>query len=477
MASETEVKIRAAVTKALNTSAAFNRKLKNPFRKHMFLTGIHEPMAEELSLDHLEVSGEIPETLVGTYARIGPNPFKPDPRGHHWFVGDGMVHGIRLAEGSAEWYHNRYIKSGTLERNGGPPAAGGPRRGSRDTVNTNILKLAGKTLALVESGPFPFELDRNLDTVASTNLQGTLTAPLTAHPHEDPKTGEWHAITYESETQDTVWHVAINRAGKVIAERPIAVRDGPSIHECSITDDYVIVFDLPVTISLPTLVQGYNFPYRWNKAHPARIGLLPRRGDVDEIIWCDVDPCYVFHVANSFQNGDGSVTIDCCAYESMFAHGPDGPNGVPCGFERWQVDPKTQKVTRSAIDESPQEFPRVDERHFGQPYRHAWIVSQPNETVSNFVAENALYHHDLETGEKRSYTFGPDLVGGEFVFVPRAPDAEEADGWLMGLVIDAKNDTTQLQFFEALDIEQGPIGAVHIPHRIPPGFHGNWIPD
>ena len=81
MASETEVKIRAAVTKALNTSAAFNRKLKNPFRKHMFLTGIHEPMVEELSLDHLEVSGEIPEALVGTYARIGPNPFKPDQAG------------------------------------------------------------------------------------------------------------------------------------------------------------------------------------------------------------------------------------------------------------------------------------------------------------------------------------------------------------------------------------------------------------
>ena len=149
MASDTKVKIRAAIIKALNTSAAFNRKLKNPFRKHMFLTGIHEPMVEELSLDHLAVSGVIPEALVGTYARIGPNPFKPDPRGHHWFVGDGMVHGIRLASGKAEWYHSRYIKACTLERAGGPPAADGPRRGARDTVNTNVLKLAGKTLALV----------------------------------------------------------------------------------------------------------------------------------------------------------------------------------------------------------------------------------------------------------------------------------------------------------------------------------------
>mgnify|MGYP001968576357 CR=1 FL=1 len=103
-------------------------------------------------------------------------------------------------------------------------------------------------MALVESGPFPFELDHNLDTVASTNLQGTLSAPFTAHPNVDPRTGEWHAVTCESETQDTVWHVATNRAGEVIAERPMAVKDGPSIHECSITDDYVIVFDLPVTI-------------------------------------------------------------------------------------------------------------------------------------------------------------------------------------------------------------------------------------
>ena len=477
MSGETEVKIRAAVTEVLNMTAAFSRKLKNPFRKHMFLTGIHEPMAEELSLANLEVSGQIPEALTGTYARIGPNPFKPDPRGHHWFVGDGMVHGIRLSGGKANWYHNRYIKSGTLERSGGPAAAGGPRRGARDTVNTNVLKLAGKTLALVESGPFPFELDHNLDTVASTNLRGTLSAPFTAHPHEDPQTGEWHAITYESETQDTVWHVVINRAGEVVSERPIAVKGGPSIHECSITGDYVIVFDLPVTLSLPTLAQGYNFPYRWNEAHPARVGLLPRRGDADKIIWCEVDPCYVFHVANSFQNADGSVTVDCCAYESMFAHGPDGPNGVSRGFERWQVNPETGNVTRTSIDTFPQEFPRVDERRFGQSYRHAWTISQPSDTVSNFAAENALYHHDLVAGEKRSYTFGSELVGGEFVFVPRLPDADEADGWLIGLVIDVRNDTTQLQFFEALNIEKGPVGAVHIPHRIPPGFHGNWIPD
>jgi 8'-apo-carotenoid 13,14-cleaving dioxygenase len=477
MASEVEVKIRSAVTNVLNASAAMSRQLKNPFRKHLFLTGIHEPMREELTLENLQVTGEIPTALTGKYARIGPNPFKPDPRGHHWFVGDGMVHGIRVAHGKAEWYRNRFIKAHDLEQKGGPVAAGGPRRGKRDTVNTNVLKLAGKTLALVESGPFPFELDENLDTKYSTNFNESLSTAFSAHPHEDPKTGEWHAITYKSEEQNTLWHIVINKDGEVVSERAIAVKDGPSVHECSITEHYVIVFDLPVTISLAALVQGFNFPYRWNQNHQARIGLLPRHGSVDHIIWCEIDPCYVFHAANSFENADGSVTIDCCAYESMFAHGSDGPNGVPCGFERWHVDPVARKVSRTSIDRSPQEFPRIDERCFGQPYRHAWVVSQPGETVSNFVADNALYHHDLKTGEKRSYRFGDGLVGGEFVFVPRSDQVSEAEGWLMGLVIDASNQATQLQFFDALNIEQGPVGAVHIPHRIPPGFHGNWISD
>ena len=90
------------------------------------------------------------------------------------------------------------------------------------------------------------------------------------------------------------------------------VRQSTSAASLTTTSSFLIC----PTISPTTLAQGYTFPYRWNKAHPARVGLLPRRGDVDEIIWCEVEPCYVFHVANSFQNDDGSVTIDCCAYES-----------------------------------------------------------------------------------------------------------------------------------------------------------------
>ncbi|MDG1032872.1 MAG: carotenoid oxygenase family protein, partial [Luminiphilus sp.] len=80
MASQVEVTIRNTITRMINASASINRRFKNPFREHLFLSGIHAPMTEELLLEALRVTGELPATLTGTYARIGPNPYKVDPR-------------------------------------------------------------------------------------------------------------------------------------------------------------------------------------------------------------------------------------------------------------------------------------------------------------------------------------------------------------------------------------------------------------
>ena len=477
MASSVETLIRSVVTKGVETVAAFNRARMDENAPHPFLTGIHAPLHDERTLTDLAVTGTIPAALCGRYVRIGPNPFKPDPRGHHWFIGDGMVHGVRLRDGQAEWYRNRYIRSQVLEAAGGPKAAPGPRRTARDGVNTNVVQIAGKITAIVEAGSSPAVLNDELETVGYSDFGGTLTAPFTAHPHEDPLTGEFHAITYDGTTPDKVWHVVLSPEGKVVRELEIPVAHGPSIHECSITANYVLVFDLPVTFSMKALIGGQGFPYRWNPEHKARVGLLPRSGNADDIVWCEVDPCYVFHVANSFEDGEGRVVVDCAVYETMFSEGPEGPNGKPLGFERWTIDPVAKKVERATIDATAQEFPRPDERYFGQPYRYAWAIGIPADGDPAFLGADPLYRHDLKTGERTQHHFGPGRIPGEFVFVPRAADAPEGDGWMIGYVIDAANETTDLVILDAADIAAAPVASVHIPHRIPPGFHGNWLPD
>ena len=77
-----------------------------------YLEGAYAPLDREYTLTELEVTGTIPDYLDGRYLRNGPNPIgEIDPELYHWFVGDGMVHGIRIRDGKAEWYRNRWVRS------------------------------------------------------------------------------------------------------------------------------------------------------------------------------------------------------------------------------------------------------------------------------------------------------------------------------------------------------------------------------
>jgi carotenoid cleavage dioxygenase len=284
-----------------------------------------------------------------------------------------------------------------------------------------------------------------------------------------------HAICYEGPNLDTIRHVVVDREGRVRREEPIAVKHGPMIHDCMITKNYVIILDLPVTFSMKRLIGGFGFPYAWNPDHGARVGLLPREGKSDDVIWCNVDPCFVFHPANAFETEDGKVILDVCVHDSMFAESTKGPDSHSVPFERWTIDPKTKTVARKVVDKEAQEFPRPNEAFTGKRYRYAYTVSLAHENA--FVGTSTrLFKHDLDAGTRQVHDFSEGRVPGEFVFVAKANATREDDGWLMGYVIDTANETTDLVILDAANFEAAPQASVTIPHRIPPGFHGNWMP-
>lgn len=474
MASHVETLIRSTVTKAVGAVAGVNRSLMKSNDENPFLTGLHTPMREERTITDLKVTGQIPTDLDGRYVRIGPNPVTPPKAAaHHWFIGDGMIHGVRLKNGKAEWYRNRWIRSRAVSAALGEAEAPGPRNGTFDTVNTNFVGHAGSMWAIVEAGGYPVRVGPDLETIAHDPFGGSLKGSFSAHPHLDPDTGEMHAICYDGPTLDTIRHVVVDKTGKVRRQEPIAVKNGPMIHDCMITKNYVIVLDLPVTFSMKRLLSGYNFPYAWNPEHEARVGLLPKGGKSDDVIWCKVDPCFVFHPANGFETPDGKVILDSCVHDSMFAESTKGPDSSRVPFERWTIDPRAKTVTRKVIDAEAQEFPRPNEALTGKPYRYAYTVSLATDA---FIGTSTrLFKHDLEAGKRLVHDFGPGRVPGEFVFVAKAGARAEDDGWLMGYVIDTTNETTDFVILDAANFEGAPRASITIPHRIPPGFHGNWI--
>ncbi|WP_432767792.1 MAG: carotenoid oxygenase [Sphingopyxis sp.] len=480
MASNVETLIRGAVKKGIGKVADFNRKrLPRPTEAHPFLTGIHQPMTEELTIEALRVTGTIPAQLTGRYLRNGPNPaVAPDPASYHWFTGAGMVHGIRIAGGQADWYRNRWVRGAEACAALGEALPPGPREGTNDAPNTNVVGIAGRTFAIVEAGGKPVELDDRLDTIAHNPFDGTLAGAFTAHPHLDPSTGEMHAITYKDDRPDSVWHVVLDQDAQVVRELAIPVRDGPSIHDCAITENYVLVLDLPVTFSMKLLLAGFRFPYAWNTAHPARVGLLPRTGGAEDIVWVPVEPCYVFHPANAYETGDGKVIVDVVVHDTMFARSTRGPDSERSRMERWTIDPAAGTTIRAVVHDHPQEFPRYDERLTTQPYRYVYTVALPDcDTGEMAIADTRLFRHDLAAGTTDARDFGSGRHPGEFVFVPRSTAGAEDDGWLVGLVIDLNDETTELVILNADDFGGPPQAVVHLPHRVPPGFHGNWVPD
>lgn len=481
MASKVETTIRSVVGTGLTAIAGFNRKrLKAPDGGHPYLTGVHRPMAEEVTLEDLAVTGTIPAELNGRYLRNGPNPaLPPDPASYHWFTGAGMVHGIAISGGKAQWYRNRWVRGAEACAALGEDLPPGERRDDGfDAPNTNVIGIGGRTWAIVEAGGHPVEMSHTLETIAHNKFDGTLRNSYTAHPHECPVTGERHAICYRGDVMDTVWHTVLDRAGHVIREEAIAVQHGPSIHDCAITADHVLVFDLPVTFSVGKLIAGYRFPYQWNPEHRARVGVLARNAPADSIIWCDVDPCYVFHPANAFVDADGRIIVDVVTHDRMFARSNYGPDSEASQFERWTIDTVAKAVTRKVIDARPQEFPRYDERLTGKPYRYALTMALPErDTTEMTIADTRLYRHDMVEGGTQEHDFGAGHFPGEFVFVPRAEQGSETDGWYMGLVINAAEETTDLVLLDAADFTGAPVATIRLPHRIPPGFHGNWVAD
>jgi carotenoid cleavage dioxygenase len=385
-----------------------------------------------------------------------------------------MVHGLRLRDGKAEWYRNRWVRDPGLAAVLGespPPTPYGPEVMSF-AANTNVIGHAGKTFAIVEAGAPPIELTDELDTVCVSDFDGTLEHPFSAHPKRDPDTGELHVVVYHWAWGNQVRYLVVGTDGRVRRQVDVPVAGGPMVHDCAITETSVLLFDLPCTFDLELAMAGTPLPYRWNPDYVARVGVLPRDGGADDVRWCEVEPCYVFHPLNAYDTPDGRVVVDVVRYPTMFARDLLGPGDGPTRLDRWTIDPSAGKVLEETLDDHPQEFPRLDERLVGKPHRYGY--------GAYWGSPVALAHaikHDLVAGTSEVHDYGPGRSTMEPVFVPRAPDAAEDDGWVLSHVYDAASNTTDVVILHAQDFGGDPVATIHLPVRVPYGFHGNWVPD
>jgi carotenoid cleavage dioxygenase len=384
-----------------------------------------------------------------------------------------MVHGIRLRDGRAEWYRNRWVRTKALQGVSMIGADGTVDR-SVGVANTHVIAHAGRIMALVESS-FPHVLTPELATVGPCDFDGRLTTAMTAHPKTDPVTGELHFFGYGFAPPFLTYH-RLSAAGELVTSAEIAVPGPTMMHDFAITDRHAVFLDLPMTFSLDRLHTG--IPYGWDDAYGARIGLMPfaRPG---EVTWFDVDPAYVFHVGNAATDADGRVVLDAARYAPADAvamwdglgPGGGGPAAAAASglarMYRWVLDPATGTVAETLLADRPVEFPTVDDERVGRDARYRYAVGT-----------SAVVKLDVAAGAVTEHALGADAVAGEAVFVPSTASGRAEDhGWLMTITTRRDGSASQLLVLDATDVAGAPVAVVTLPRGVPAGFHGSWIPD
>ena len=433
------------------------RQEKAPF----WLRDNFAPTFEERTDSDLKVIGQIPESLQGTLLRNGANPQSGESA--HWFLGNGMLHGVRIEAGQAKWYRNRYVKTPLYLKPDGD-VMDGLGDMTMSAANTNVIQHAGKIMAL-EEGHWPFVVSNELETVGPNNYGGKLEGAMTAHPKICPETGELLAFSYGM-TPPYLTYLRASASGELLQTEQIEVPGATMIHDFNVTRNFVIFMDLPAVWNFEGMATT-GLPILWDESYGARLGVMPRNGGNADVVWYEIDPCYVFHPLNAYENGD-KIVIDVCRMDDTMKPG----SSAPPMLYRWTIDQASGRVTETQLDDRVVDFPRVADAVVGLKHQFGYCAA----FAGSAPYGEGLIKYDLEAGTSE-YRHLDGGQASEAVFVKDPTASGEDGGFLLSYVYQPEIDQSEVLILNAQDMLGEPVARIQIPARVPAGFHGNWIGD
>ncbi len=466
-------------------------------------------VTEELTDAALTVHGELPAGIDGLYFRNGPGRFeRGGQRYRHPFDGDGHVTRLDIAAGTVR-YTNRFVRTKEYlaeERTGrmryrsfGTNLSGGLLRNLlrlnfKNAANTSVRWHAGRLLALWEGGA-PYRLDpATLATLSQEDFDGGLASPFSgisrwlapllpfsAHPYIDGETGELTNFGLVSGSPNLLMLYRIGPDGHMDEPRQHPLNRFSFVHDLGVTRRWLCFllpqadFDMArAMLGLTTAVGSLHIATE----RPMQVLLLPRQPGSAAPRWLTGPPGFVFHVAQAFDDDQGRLVLDLVRYgrypeldaiEDLFR---DPPAGVAPRLERLLLDPAGERCERLSLgadaDNHAFELPVSAPAAAGVPRRILYGIGALPERRAPYLT--SIMRLDTETGALSSRDFGLDLVG-EPMLVPGTGGDE---GWLLSLVFRAHQDRTELVVLRARDLSVQATAT--LPHALPVGFHGCWVP-
>lgn len=457
------------------------------------LTGPFAPLADESVLTDLPlVKGQIPADLNGVYMRTGPNPrFTPKGR-YHPFDGDGMVHAAEFRQGRLT-VRNRWVRTEAWQREDAAGAAahwgiretivGRDDKPLRDAANTDLVGHAGRALALWYMSGDAYEFDPvTLETLGKHAAIASTGGKISAHAKVDEITGELMYFDYGN-VAPYMHYGVLDAEGRLKHHVPIDL-PGPRLpHDMAVTEHYSVLHDLPLFHDHEAMKLGRH-KIDFHPELPTRMGVIPRYGRGDEIRWFDFTPCFIYHVVNSWEEGDTIVMVGCRYMPAQKADGSIDAQRtarnvaelvMTARLWRWTMNLRTGEASEQCLDaERNVEFPTYNGALTGRRTRFGYLVDHH---LTSTLQWTGVRKYDLDTGA--SLSAWSDDADHSWYSEPWFAAADNPQSEDHGYVIAFQfNDQTQretLDIFDARDLSRGPVAQVAMPRHIPTGFHGCWI--
>ncbi|MDB5460006.1 MAG: dioxygenase [Caulobacteraceae bacterium] len=469
------------------------------------LTGFFAPTRFEADVTDCIVTGEIPADLEGAFYRLhGDWIYAPKFKDEASLSADGYMSLFRFRRGSVD-YRGRYVKTDRYRRQvaarrqlygyyrnphtDDPEVRDVINPGRRTSANTTPVVLAGKLYATKEEG-LPYELDPNtLDTLGPTDFAGAWTSQtFTAHPKHDPFTGETIAYGYESTglASRDVHLASFDAEGRITWSLDFQVPYPSMLHDIALTRDYVVIPGGGTVTSTERLEAGRPH-WAWDSRRRSYYAIIPRGGRAEDIRWFLGPERSIVHTANAWNDGD-QVVMD-----APMANGNTWPWFEDVDGGAFAMNPFTiRRVTfdlRGNSREAKEEvlferdvtsFTRIDDRFLTRQNRYIWVqYTDPDRPFHAVLPDdprlrpvNCYGRFDVADKTTLPYFAGPAHVLQEPVFVPRAPDAPEGDGYLLGTAHNLVEMRTELLILDAMAMTE--LGRVILPFRNAYQVHGLW---
>jgi carotenoid cleavage dioxygenase-like enzyme len=472
-----------------------------PFPQAMDFVGHNAPSRVEAEIFDLVIEGTLPPELQGSWYQTVPDPQFPPKLGWDTFLsGDGMVRMFRFEDGHVD-FKQRYVRTERwqLERQARRALFGAYRNPytddpsvqgkGRGVANTTPVFHGGRLFALKEDSR-PWEIDPvTLETIGEWSYDGRLRSQtVTAHPRFDPETGEMHFFGYEASglaTRDVAYCVA-NKDGELVREEWLQVPYCALMHDFVVTQEHVVFPGFPIVAELERLRAG-GAHWAWDATKESFIGIMPRRGKVDQIRWFRARACSVFHFINGFTEGN-KVHVDMCMSDVpafAFMREAGGlhiqPQDLRGNLVRWTFDMSKPGDTPEEHILAPSgDFPRIANKDNTVDYDIAYygrvdlrfgppILSGP--VGAGF---NTLTRLEVKSGKMTDLFMGPTSTVQEHVHIPSSKPGHE--GYLVYIVDRHDENQAELHVTEAQHLEKGPIARIKVPMRLRSGVHANWVP-